>query len=73
MAILRNQRYNLLREDMQNEADEDRDMDEDGIDYNEPKGAIQSWLRKPEVIKFVRRQFDRFLKQHYEERIHEMC
>ena len=72
MAMLRNQRYNMMRDDMQNQ-DENEVMEEDGIDYNDAKGNIQTWLRKPEVIKFIRRQFDKFLKQQYEERIHEMC
>ena len=64
----------MLREDMQNEADDDReDMDQDAIDYEGHHGNIQTWLRRPDVIKYVRRQFEKFLKQHYEEKIHEMC
>lgn len=63
----------MLREEMKDEADDNRDIAEEAIDYDDFKGALQPWLRKPEVIKYVRRQFEMFLKHHYEEKIHEMC
>lgn len=40
MALLRNQRYNMLREDMKDEADDNRDLEEDAIDYDDYKGPI---------------------------------
>lgn len=39
------------------EDDEMMDV-KDLIDLNDPKGSISEWLRKPETIKFVSRQFN---------------
>ena len=43
------------------------------MDYDEVKGPVAVWLRKPAVIRFISRQFDTFLRKNYEEKIHEMC
>lgn len=37
------------------------------------KGPVSTWLKKPEVIRFISRQFESFLRRFYEEKIHEMC
>lgn len=53
----------------------------DAIDCEEVKGKLSDWIRKPEVYKWIRRNFSNFLrnfedengKNVYEERIHNMC
>ena len=31
------------------------------LDFEEVKGPIQTWLKKPDVIKFIKRCFNNFL------------
>ena len=62
---------------------EDSQADEMGnlLDFEDVKGPLSVWLKKPEVIKFVTRQFNQFLRNYknengnfvYEDKIHEMC
>ncbi len=37
------------------------------------KGTLQQWLQNKGTIKFIYRTFTHFLKDHAEEKIHEMC
>lgn len=64
--------------------DKDDMMDEEMegvIDYEDVKGKLSLWVQKPDVIKFIRKSFNQFLRQFkdergeyvYEQRIHEMC
>ena len=51
------------------------------LDFEDVKGPLSIWLKKPDVIKFISRQFNQFLRNFkndtgtflYEEKIHEMC
>jgi hypothetical protein len=61
--------------------EEDQDMD-GVLDYEEVKGKVSLWVRKPDVIKWIRKIFTLFLRNYkdtdsgrhvYEDRIHEMC
>lgn len=66
-------------------AGDDGDVEGGGItgalDFEDVRGPLFIWLKKPDVIKFVNRQFDQFLRRFqndegkylYEEKIHEMC
>ena len=61
-------------------GDEDQDMD-DVLDYEDVKGKVSVWVQKPDVVKWIRKHFDQFLRTFkdeqgihvYENRIHEMC
>jgi hypothetical protein len=62
---------------------EDSQNDDMGnlLDFEDVKGPLSVWLKKPEVIKFVTRQFNQFLRNFknessnfvYEDKINEMC
>lgn len=51
------------------------------MDYEDVKGKVSIWVQKPEVIKWIRKIFNSFLRTYrdeqqqvvYENRIHEMC
>jgi hypothetical protein len=51
------------------------------LDFEDVKGPLSIWLKKPDVIRFINRQFNQFLRNFktetnaflYEEKIHEMC
>jgi DNA replication licensing factor MCM2 len=51
------------------------------LDFEDVKGPLSIWLKKPDVIKFIHRQFGQFLRNYreedgkfvYEEKIHTMC
>ena len=55
----------------------------DVLDFDEVQGPLNVWLQKTDVIKWVSRQFNNFLRNFkadndsgkfdYEEKIHEMC
>ena len=54
---------------------------EDVLDYEDVKGKVSVWVQKPDVVKWIRKNFDQFLRTFkdennvhvYENRIHEMC
>lgn len=54
---------------------------DDVLDYEDVKGKVSVWVQKPDVIKWIRKNFEAFLRnfkdEHnthvYESRIHEMC
>lgn len=63
-------------------AGEDQDMIQDVNDYEEVKGVLSEWVKRPEVVRWVRKSFSNFLRNFkdeqtgvsvYEERIREMC
>jgi len=52
------------------------------LDFEDARGPLSVWLKKPDVIKSVERQFNQFLRHYkddqtgnfiYEDKIHEMC
>lgn len=51
------------------------------LDFEDVKGPLSIWLKKDDVIKFIHRQFNQFLRNFrdeegkfvYEEKIHTMC
>ena len=51
------------------------------LDFEDVKGPLSNWLKKENVIKFITRQFNTFLRNFkddkghfvYEDKIHEMC
>lgn len=75
MAMFRQERFRMMREEAK--ADDENDLNEMGddaaLDFDVVQGNIQSWLKKREVVKFIIRQFTSFLKNHNEDKIHEMC
>ncbi|CAI2383595.1 unnamed protein product [Moneuplotes crassus] len=77
--LARELRKERLRRDHKEE--EEDDIDEQYLDYEETKGSIHEWLKQPKTVKFVRNQFSHFLRSFkdengvdvYEQRIVEMC
>lgn len=70
-----------LRRDQMHE-DDAGDVDlHAAIDYSDAKEQLSSWLKKKDVIQFIRNKFGNFLRQYrdkdekhvYEERIQTMC
>lgn len=49
-----------MNEDMGGHIDSG-DEGNNALDFEEVKGPIQTWLKKPEVIKFIKRCFNNFL------------
>jgi hypothetical protein len=49
-----------MNEDMGGHIDSG-DEANNALDFEEVKGPIQTWLKKPEVIKFIKRCFNNFL------------
>ena len=68
------------REEDYEERGADEDMD-DVLDYEDVKGKVGNWVQRKEVVLWIRRMFDNFLRTFkeengvhtYENRIHEMC
>jgi len=54
---------------------------QDVLDYEEVKGQLSQWIQRPEVVRWIRKSFNSFLRNFkddngvsvYEERIREMC
>lgn len=54
----------MLREGQGGGDDGDDDPNyNDALDWEDVRGPLFIWLKKPEVIKFVQRQFDNFLRR----------
>lgn len=75
MAQYRQERFRMMREEAK--ADDEYDLENMGedaaIDFDVVQGPLQSWLKRREVVKFIIRQFNNFLKNNCEDKIHEMC
>ena len=85
---IRQERLRMMREGLDGaggggdggDGDDPNDI-ADALDFEDVRGPLFIWLKKPDVIKFVNRQFDQFLRRSqnddgkylYEEKIHEMC
>lgn len=75
---LRRERQKLAFDNDQQEDDED---DARLLDFDDAKGNIVEWLKNPRTIRFIRHQFNNFLRNFkdekdvevYEQRITEMC
>lgn len=78
MNAMRRRRMREMREG-EGMYDDNMDMNQDHddlqniVDYDDVKGPVSTWLKKPEVIRFISRQFENFLRRYYEDKIHEMC
>lgn len=56
-------------------------MTDDAIDFEDVKGKLSQWIARPEVERFIRKNFTKFLRQFedengqnvHEQRINEMC
>jgi len=60
---------------------EDDDQMQQMLDFEDVKGPLSTWLSRDDVIKFINRKFNTFLRSFknetgnyvYEDKIHEMC
>jgi hypothetical protein len=54
---------------------------DDVLDYEDVKGKVSAWVQKPDVVRWIRKNFNQFLRNYrdengnvvYESRIHDMC
>jgi len=56
----------MMREGMDGagpDGDDGGDNIVDALDFEDVRGPLFIWLKKPDVIKFVNRQFDQFLRR----------
>ena len=72
----------MLRNDQEDGiGSEDGDNLQNVLDFEDVKGPLSIWLKKSDVVKFIQRQFNQFLRNYrnetgsivYEDKIHEMC
>jgi DNA replication licensing factor MCM2 len=74
---MRAERMKMMRDE---DIDEDHDINTN-LDYEDVKGKVSIWVQKPDVIRWIRKIFNTFLRTFrdeannvvYEGRIHEMC
>ena len=61
--------------------DGDDDQMQNMLDFEDVKGPLSGWLLRPDVIRFITRKFNSFLRMYrnetgnfvYEDKIHDMC
>lgn len=78
--IQRQMRAEKLRMMREGDFEDDEDLNTN-LDYEDVKGKVSIWVQKPEVIKWIRRIFNNFLRSFrdeqgtvvYESRINDMC
>ena len=75
----RMERYRMLRDEGRADDGQDLNGDDDMLDASYRLRRCQrlspavAWLQKPGTVKHIYRIFTNFLKDHQEEKIHEMC
>lgn len=83
MAAMKQERMRMMMMDGGDEpnADEGDDL-QNLLDFEDVQGPLSVWLQRTDVIKFIARQFNQFLRNYknpetgafvYEDKIHEMC
>ena len=78
---MRRERMRIMMDNNGGEGDQDPDALQNMLDFEDVKGPLSVWLRKNDVIKFITKQFNAFLRNFkdetgafvYEDKIHEMC
>lgn len=78
--IQRQMRAEKLKMQREGDYEDDQDLNTN-LDYEDVKGKVSIWVQKPDVIKWIRKIFNQFLRTFrddqqqvvYENRIHEMC
>lgn len=78
---IRQERMRQLMDQNQDYNGEDDDQMQQMLDFEDVKGPLSQWLGRDDVIKFINRKFNTFLRSFknetgnyvYEDKIHEMC
>ena len=78
---IRQERMRQLMDQNQEGYGEDDDQMQQMLDFEDVKGPLSSWLSREDVIVFIKRKFNTFLRSFknetgnyvYEDKIHEMC
>ena len=78
---MRQERLRMMREGGVDQGMNDSQEAENLLDYEDVRGPLFVWLKKQEVIRYVKRQFEQFIRHFknedgnylYEQKIHEMC
>jgi hypothetical protein len=83
LAAMKQERMRMMmRDNGGDELDGGNDPMDNLLDFEDVQGPLSVWLKKVDVIKFIFRQFNQFLRNFknaetgvfvYEEKIHEMC
>lgn len=83
MQAMKQERMRMMMRDNDEAASGQGEEDmQNVLDFEDVKGPLSVWLKKADVIKFITRQFNQFLRNFkhpdtgtfvYEEKIHEMC
>jgi DNA replication licensing factor MCM2 len=78
---IRQERLKMLREGGIDHGGPDSGDDPNVLDFEDVRGPLFVWLKKQDVIRYVKRQFEQFIRHYktdegvylYETKIHEMC
>ena len=78
---MRRERMRMMLENNGVDGNEDPEDMQNMLDFEDVKGPLSVWLRKNDVIKFITKQFNAFLRNFkddtgafvYEDKIHDMC
>jgi len=79
---MRQERLRMMREGGNDHMqDSQGDNNENVLDFEDVRGPLFVWLKKQEVIRYVKRQFEQFIRHFktddgiysYEAKIHTMC
>lgn len=81
-AAMKQDRMRMIMRDGDGNLDEDEGGMDNLLDFEDVQGPLSVWLKKTDVVKFIFRQFNQFLRNFknpetntftYEEKIHDMC
>lgn len=78
---IRQERLRIMREGVVDQGAHDSQDEQNVLDFEDVRGPLFVWLKKQDVIRYVKRQFEQFIRHFkneegkylYEMKIHEMC
>ena len=78
---IRQERMRQMMNQNEDYGEGEDDQMQQMLDFEDVKGPLSTWLQRDDVIVFIRRKFNTFLRQFknemgsyvYEDKIHEMC
>jgi hypothetical protein len=57
----------MLKEGMGVDMGDDDDQEMDPVDYEDIKGKLSIWLRKGEIIRWIKKMFTNFIRSYKDE------
>lgn len=64
---IKEERMRMLKEGMGVDMGDDDDQEMDPVDYEDIKGKLSIWLRKGEIIKWIKKMFTNFIRSYKDE------